>query len=229
MSLKFDSHIELSRHKKGEFSKMNGKIVRVLSIAYVFLLLGMVFNFFNFGYHVDTKYFIGIIAYYLLAFCAVAHIYISRNDAMLIIMAILLMFLAPFTLIFIPAIFLLPISRMSGFAHKTKIATGIITVLGIVFFVLFATVSIFIDESISNDTLKSPDQKKELVSIYYETATVSQVEVQFKQGFLNNSIIISRVLYSTSAGNEVIAKWLDNDTVLINGERIDVYFEEKNE
>lgn len=202
---------------------MKNRIIVILSFVYTFLLLVMVINIFSFGYHVDTKYYTGIVFYYLLAFCAIVYVYKSRDNKMLLLVSILLFFLSPLILIFIPAFAIFSLSFVKGFTSKTKIATRTILVLGSLIFILYTTMLVFLDKPISYDKLFSPDKEKVVVSRYFGAPTVSQLDIQLRQSFFNNTVTISRVLYSTGAGDQIAVEWLDNNTIIVNGEIIDVY------
>lgn len=188
-------------------------------MAYALLLLGMVFNEFSFAYSIDCIYF--IVFYYLLALCAILNIYQYKDKRLLVIISLLLLFLSPYPLIFIPSFVLFVLSFNKGFSSRIKIATHIITFVGILVFFVYIIVYFHQASPINNSTLLSPDKNKIIVCRYFDTENT--INVQFKQGILDNNLIISRVLYSTNGKNKLLMKWLDNNTVLINGKRINVY------
>ena len=200
---------------------MKKKAIYLLAWVYIILLLVLVINAFTFVYRIKSTLFIETILYYVLAFCAIASIYKSKNSMRFILCTLLLMLLSPYLLLFMPMFVLIPLTFTKDFSTKTKVIGGIGIGIGILTFVMFVITSAFQVPPVKSEIILSPNRNKALVSQYFETGNV--LNVYFEQKLLNGVVTITRTLYTTNARNKIDMNWLDNNTVMINNQEINIY------
>jgi len=201
---------------------MTKKDSKIIIYVYLVILALMVINIYYVNFRIEMAYYANLIIYYSLAGAAVYAIYQIKNQKMLIVVNIFLLFLSANIYLYIPAFTLIPLIFSKEINNKVRVASSFIMGISILLIVTVMVVSLFDKPPVNIEQKVSPDNKKVIASMYYYLPT--ETVVRFEQKFAFNQIVIYRTLYTTNFGNNVDMKWLDNDTVIINNQNINVYF-----
>lgn len=193
-----------------------------MAYLYLIILALMVVNNYYLNYRLEIDHYINLLIYYSLAVAAIFTTYQTKSQKMLLAVIILLLCLSANIYLYIPALALIPFIVSKETTKKVKIISGLIMGISILLIICGFVLSSFFDKpSVIDKKVISPDNQKVIKSTYYYLGT--DLDVRFEQRLFYNKVKISRTLYITNAENEVDMKWLDNNTVFINNQRINIY------
>ncbi len=196
--------------------KKYSSVLSIMAWIYAIILILLFLSLWVFNIRISSKYGIEIIIYY--SFCIPALIYLwhIKHKLLTTMIMLLLIFLSPNTVYFIPAFFVIVLFLRTECSCLSKVVTISLMFLASMFFILCILIpgEIYIVDTIYND----PGDKRIVVTF---NNTISSYGTFYRREFFFDVFTFSKSLHIKNSikENAYRIKWIDNNTVEINNER----------